>query len=231
MNHKKHRHHNKDVNFSIKLPFELSGKQKTVQKSFHKNNLVLDGCSGTGKTFISLYLSLQELKRKTYDKIIIVRSPVQTIDVGFLPGGIDLLSDGGKIEPFITPYKTIINDIMGGDTWTSLYGKSIFFEPGIAIRGLTFDNAIVIVDEMQNYNFHALDSIITRMGKNTKVIFCGDYYQSDFIKKHDKDGILKFLKIIDEVPFFHTISFSKNDIVRSDLVKQYIIAKEDFERK
>lgn len=213
----------------IKLPFELTGKQKNAKSAFQKNHLVLDGSSGTGKTVLSLYLALQAVKDKEFEKIIIVRSPKQTIDVGYLPGGIDLSGDGGKLLPFIAPYQKIVNDLMGKSYWDGAFGKTIFFEAGIAIRGITFDHAVVIVDEMQNYNFHELDSIITRLGDNTKLILSGDYYQSDLQKKSDKDGILKFLKILENVPYFHFTNFTRDDIVRSELVKQYIIAREDYE--
>jgi phosphate starvation-inducible PhoH-like protein len=218
------------TSYNIPLKFELTGKQKNAQIAFCKNHLVFDGSSGTGKTFIALYLALQALKNKQFERIIIVRSPTQTIDVGYLPGGIDLSGDGGKLLPFIAPYQKIVNDIMGKNYWDTAFCKTILFEAGIAIRGLTFDNAIVIVDEMQNYNFHALDSIITRLGSNTKLIMCGDYYQSDLVKKSDKNGILKFLSILESVPYFHFTHFTRDDIVRSDLVKQYIIAREDYER-
>lgn len=224
----------KDVSISrgsqIKLSFELTGKQKNAADAFNKNHLVLDGAAGVGKTWLALYLALQALKNKLFENIIIVRSPTQTIDVGYLPGGIDLSGDGGKLLPFIAPYQKIVNDIMGKNYWDSAFGKTLHFEAGIAIRGITFDNAIVIIDECQNYNFHALDSIITRLGSNTKLIMCGDYYQSDLIKKSDKNGILKFLAILENVPYFHFTHFTRDDIVRSDLVKQYIIAREDYEQ-
>lgn len=217
------------TSYNIPLKFELTGKQKNAITAFTKNHIVFDGCSGTGKTFLALYLGLQSIKNKSFERIIIVRSPTQTIDVGYLPGGIDLSGDGGKLLPFIAPYQKIVNDIMGKNYWHSAFGKTILFEAGIAIRGLTFDDAVVIVDEMQNYNFHALDSIITRLGNNTKLILCGDYYQSDLIKKSDKNGILKFLSILESVPYFHFTHFTRDDIVRSDLVKSYIIAREDYE--
>ena len=93
------------------------------------------------------------------------------------------------------------------------------------IRGITINNAVIIVDECQNLNFHELDSIITRLGKNSKIIFCGDYTQSDLTKESDKTGIINFMKILKELPEFTTVEFGINDIVRSDFLKSYIIAK------
>ena len=93
------------------------------------------------------------------------------------------------------------------------------------IRGITINNAIVIVDECQNLNFHELDSIITRVGKNSKIIFCGDYTQTDLTRENDKRGILNFMKILNSLDEFETIEFNIDDIVRSDFLKSYIIAK------
>ena len=93
------------------------------------------------------------------------------------------------------------------------------------IRGITINNAVVIVDECQNLNFHELDSIITRVGKNSKIIFCGDYTQTDLTRENDKRGILNFMKILKSINEFETIEFNIDDIVRSDFLKSYIIAK------
>lgn len=211
-------------------PFEFTSKQKNVKTAFSKNHIILDGSAGTGKTYIALYLSLLALQEKKFEKIIIVRSPQQTVEVGFLPGGIDFSTDGAKLAPFLIPYENIVNEIAGKGFWFSNFGKRIIFEPGVAIRGLTFDNAIVFVDEAQNFNFHALDSIITRLGKNSKFIMAGDYYQSDLKKTHDKSGFSDFLNILDKVDYFTRFSFTHKDIVRSELVKSYIIEKENYQK-
>jgi phosphate starvation-inducible protein PhoH len=112
-----------------------------------------------------------------------------------------------------------------------LYGnlksqETISFWSTSFIRGTTLDNAIVLVDEMQNLNFHELDSIITRIGENSKIVFCGDATQSDLVKTHEKNGILDFMKIINAMTYdFSTVEFGVDDIVRSGLVKNYIVAK------
>lgn len=191
------------------------------------DNLVLTGSAGTGKTFIALYLALEAMLEKTspYDKVIIVRSAVPTREMGFIPGSVE-----EKQEVFETPYKAICAELFGTNGAT-FYNKMITanqlqFTTTSYIRGLTIDNAIVIIDEMQNLNFHELDSVITRIGNNCKVIFSGDYHQSDFKDPSERDGIQRFLRIIEQMRYFTVVTFGWKDIVRSDFLRDYIMTKE-----
>ena len=188
-------------------------------------NLVLSGCAGTGKTFVAMYLAMKEMmdKPEIYRELIIIRSMVPTRDIGFLPG-----NEEEKKLAYTTPYRSICHDLFGYDqAWSKLVTqKKIRFESTSFIRGSTFDNAIVIVDEMQNCNFHELDSIITRVGEDCRIIFSGDYYQTDFKYEDEKNGLIKFLAIIEQMRFFRTIEFGWEDIIRSDLVRDYIMTKE-----
>lgn len=187
-------------------------------------NLLLHGYAGTGKTFISLYLALKYLAfSKNIHKVVITRSIVPTRDIGFLPGDLSK-----KIELYEAPYMSMCSELFGrGDAYSILKQKSIIeFLPTSYIRGITISDAVVIVDEMQNLNYHELDSVITRMGENSRIIFCGDFTQSDFTKKCDKDGIKDFMRILDRMKSFSKIEFKEDDIVRSGLVREYIIAKE-----
>ena len=188
------------------------------------NHLILTGTAGTGKTFMALYLALEDvLEGAEYDKLIIVRSMVPTREMGFLPG-----DKAAKEEAFTSPYKSICHELFGdkGSYAKMVSAGQIQFESTSYIRGATFDNAIIIVDEMQNLNFHELDSVITRVGRHSKVIFCGDYKQSDFKYDDEKNGIIKFLKIVEQVKNFSIINFGWEDIVRSDFVRDYIMTKE-----
>lgn len=189
------------------------------------DNLVLSGSAGTGKTFIGMYLALEDvLDRDTeYDKLFIVRSMVPTRDMGYLPG-----TKEEKEQAYILPYKAIANEFFGDiASYNKLItGKQIEFMSTSFIRGSTFDNCIMLVDEMQNLTFHELDSIITRVGKNSKIIFCGDYRQSDFKFQDERDGIMKFLNIVEQLKNFTMITFGWEDIVRSDFVRDYIMTKE-----
>ena len=189
-------------------------------------NLVLAGSAGTGKTFVAMYLALQtSLEPSTpYHKVIVVRSIVPTRDMGYLPG-----TKEEKVEPFETPYKTISLELFDYDS--AVYNKLINnhqmeFITTSFVRGTQLNNAIVIIDEMQNLNFHELDSVITRIGQDCRVIFSGDYYQSDFRDGYERDGIQRFLRIVERLKNFSVITFGWDDIVRSDFLRDYIMTKE-----
>ena len=209
-------------------PFEpISDKQTEVVKAYKAgNNLMLSGSAGTGKTFIALSLALEDVldKNTRYDRVVIIRSIVPTRDIGFLPG-----DEEEKKEAYTAPYRSIISDICQNDSeaWSKLIASGeLEFMSTSFIRGMTISNAIIVVDEFQNCNAHELDSVITRMGNNCKVIMCGDYYQSDFTKEAEKKSVLKFLEIVQQLNKFSCIEFTWQDIVRSDIVRDYIMTKE-----
>lgn len=111
-----------------------------------------------------------------------------------------------------------------------LYGNlktqgTISFWSTSFIRGTTLDNSIILVDEFANLNGHELDSIITRVGEDSKIMFCGDATQSDLIKTSERNGIIDFMKVLRVMPSFDIIEFDVEDIVRSSLVKEYLTAK------
>lgn len=191
------------------------------------SNIMLHGCAGTGKTFISLYLAIKDVLEGSEGKqsVNIIRSIVPTRDIGFLPG-----NEKEKSKVYEAPYYAIFSELFGrGDAYDAFKHKNMVkFHTTSFIRGLTLDNAIVIVDEMQNLNFHELDSVITRLGDNCRVIFCGDFVQSDFTKKSEQNGILDFMRIISKMDRFGFVEFNREDIVRSELVKEYICRKLDL---
>ena len=208
----------------------LTDNQKRLFESYPNKHLVAYGVAGTGKTFITLYNALKDvLNEKTpYEQIYIVRSLVATREIGFLPGDYEDKSDIYQI-----PYKNMVKYMfqMPSDAdFEMLYGNlkaqdTIKFWSTSYLRGTTLDNSIVIVDEFQNLNFHELDSIITRVGENSKICFCGDASQSDLTKTNDRNGIMDFMNILRKMESFDIIEFGIDDIVRSGLVKEYIIAK------
>jgi predicted ribonuclease YlaK len=209
------------------LQFEpVTNNQEIAYKAWDEgDNLVLSGSAGTGKTFIGMYLALEDIldKDTEYDKLFIIRSMVPTRDMGYLPG-----SKEEKEQAYILPYKAIANEFFGDVASYNkmVTSKQIEFMSTSFIRGSTFDNCIMLVDEMQNLTFHELDSIITRVGKHSKIIFCGDYKQSDFKFQDEKDGIIGFLTIVEQLKNFTMVNFGWEDIVRSDFVRDYIMTKE-----
>lgn len=207
----------------------LTQNQKLAIEAYEDgDNLVLAGSAGTGKTFIALYMALEEMlePNSPYRRIIIIRSAVPTRDIGFLPGTAE-----EKKMMYSIPYKNICNELFNDKgAWGKMTTASqIVFESTSFIRGSTWDDSLIIVDEMQNLTFHELDSVITRVGKQSRVIFCGDYRQSDFKYKDEKDGIFKFLNILEHMKNFSIVQFGWEDIVRSGMVRDYIMTKEMLE--
>lgn len=211
-------------------PYPITPKTANQSKTFdmyHKgNNMLLHGVAGTGKTFISLYLALNEvLVEREKKQIVIVRSVVPTRDMGFLPG-----NQKEKTKVYEQPYQAICTELFGrGDSYELLKAKNtIQFISTSFIRGVTLNDSIVIVDECQNMTFHELDSVITRLGENSRVVFCGDFRQSDLGKYEDRNGVKDFMKVLDKISSFRHVEFREEDIVRSGLVKDYIIAKDSL---
>ena len=223
---------NSDVMVDIK---PLTKSQEKVFDAYKKGkNIFAYGAAGTGKTFVALYLALKEVldQMSPYENVYIVRSLVSTREIGFLPGDHE-----DKSFLYQIPYKHMVKymfEMSDDSEFDMLYGAlkgqdTIKFWSTSFIRGTTLDNAIILVDEMQNLNFHELDSIITRVGENSKIIFCGDASQTDLTKTNEKNGILDFMKIISAMEDdFTSIEFGLEDIVRSGLVRKYLLAKLAF---
>jgi len=214
----------------------LTNNQKLFFDSYKRGDyfVALHGVAGTGKTFIALYKAIEEVldKSNPFSKIIVVRSAVQSREIGHLPGDVN-----EKMEIYQQPYRQICETLFGRkDAWDRLAEQHhIEFISTSFIRGMSFDNAIIIVDEMQNLTFEEIDTVMTRVGHMSKIIWCGDYRQTDLNKKkNDMSGILKFFDIAIHMSAFTKIEFTPDDIVRSSLVKDYILAKlkiEDMENK
>jgi predicted ribonuclease YlaK len=222
----------KPLNADILTDIEpLTENQRIFFEEYAKDkNMFGYGCAGTGKTFIALYLALKDVLREEtpYEKVYIVRSLVSTREIGFLPGDHE-----DKSSLYQIPYKNMVKymfEMASDQEFDQLYynlkaQETISFWSTSFIRGTTLDNAIILIDEMQNLNFHELDSIITRVGQDSKIIFCGDVRQSDLVKTHERNGIIDFMRIIETMEEFATVEFQLEDIVRSGLVRSYLISK------
>ena len=209
----------------------VTDSQQTVFDTWKEGkNQFLFGCAGTGKTFVSLYLALQQvLKNETpYDKVIVVRSLIPTREIGFLPG-----DEEDKAALYQVPYANMMQFMFeqpNEQAFSMLYDRlktqgSFYFMSTSFLRGLTFDNSIIIVDECQNLNFHELDTIVTRVGQDSKIFFCGDFGQSDLTRLNERNGLMDFLQILHEMDEFNCTEFNIGDIVRSGFVRSYLIQK------
>ena len=209
----------------------ITDNQKNVFDTWKKGkNQFLFGSAGTGKTFVSLYLALREVLdlKGDADKVILVRSLIPTREIGFLPG-----DEEDKAALYQVPYQNMVRwmfEMPNEQAFNNLYDKlkaqgTLFFLSTSFLRGLTFDNSIIIVDECQNLNFHELDTIITRVGQDSKILFCGDFNQTDLQKTNEKNGLHDFLRILEQMEEFNCTEFNLGDIVRSGFVRSYLINK------
>ena len=223
---------NKEVNMNDLVTIKpITDNQKVVFSTWKKGlNQFLFGAAGTGKTFISLYLALQETMdlKKPADKVILVRSLIPTREIGFLPG-----DEEDKAALYQVPYRNMVQfmfEMPNEQAFNGLYDKlkaqgSLYFLSTSFLRGLTFDNSVIIVDECQNLNFHELDTIITRVGQDSKIVFCGDFGQTDLVRNNEKNGLHDFMRILEEMKEFNCTEFTIGDIVRSGFVRSYLINK------
>lgn len=226
---------NDDFSLPIKIPQKIKRENlikivplsENQQKAFDNwksnKNLILDGVPGSGKTLIGSYLALNDILDPStpYKKLYIVRSVVSVRDIGHLPGDID-----EKQQIYELPYKEIFKKLFGfSDAWQKLKSQDLSeFLITSFLRGITLENCIILLDEMQNCNYQELLSIVTRVGENCKIIISGDYFQSDLHGK-EKEEVLKFLKILDRMDLFSRVTFEISDVVRSNFVKQFLIAE------
>ena len=218
------------IGINIRTFQPLTKNQKQVFDSYYNGkNLMLYGSAGTGKTFLSMYLSLQEvLESDLYHKLVIVRSAVPSKNQGFLPGSLK-----EKTKVYESPYYSICSELFGrGDAYDILKSKGkIEFHSTSYNRGITFSDCIILIDEIQNLTAPECDTIITRAGDNCKIIFAGDIRQTDLVRQHERSGMADFLKILRRMTAFDTIEFGAEDIVRSRLVKAYIMIRNELEDK
>ena len=210
----------------------LTENQKRIFKAWDEGkHLFIYGAAGTGKTFCALYKGLFDCLKTTpsYERVYLVRSLVATREIGFLPGDHE-----DKSSLYQIPYKNMVKYMfeLGNDQdFEMLYGalkaqETIKFWSTSFLRGVTLDNSVIIIDEMQNLNFHELDSIITRVGENTRIVFCGDAMQTDLRNSNEKNGIHDFMRILEMMPDdFAMVEMGVDDICRSGLVRNYLIAK------
>jgi len=206
----------------------LTTPQKQMMESyFSGNSIFASGSAGTGKSLVALYLALNDLldRDQPIEHVKIIRSVVPTREVGYLPGSID-----EKISVYETPYRELFSFLFDMPTSYDKFKESgkVEFMPTSFLRGQTWDNSVIVVDEVQNLNFHEVNTVMTRVGRNSKIILVGDSNQSDLFKSNrDISCIERLDKVLSNNNFFDTIYFQRQDIVRSDFVRAWIECIED----
>jgi len=219
---------NERLNFNLKNIDPLTVNQERTYESWDDDqNLLLVGTAGTGKSFLSVYLGMKSiLEMKEQSRLVVIRSVVPTRDMGFLPG-----SNKEKSKVYEAPYYAIFSELFErGDAYEYLKNKSVVeFMTTSFVRGITVNDAIILVDEFQNMTPSELHSVFTRIGRNCRVIFAGDIKQNDLNPRREESGFKDFFKVINRMKGFEVIEFTRDDIVRSDIVKSYIIAREELE--
>lgn len=213
----------------IRIEAKTENQGQFMSQYDHKPAFLLHGCAGTGKTFIALYRALEEVMEGNTkrDQVVIVRSAVPSREIGHLPGDQD-----EKTEVYSAPYQSICQELFPGKFMAYkrlVESQYIDFMSTSFVRGITLDNSVIIVDECQNLNDMEINSIMTRVGSNTKIIFSGDFRQTDLNKRNDMSGMKKFMATVEGMPSFCSIEFGTEDIVRSKLVREYIEARMKFE--
>jgi len=220
--------------FSVDKLLTVKPLTENQQKAFdywgENYNLILSGFQGTGKTYLALYLALKSLLLRKYEKVVIVRSIVPTRNIGFLKG-----SQAEKEEIYEQTYKHLVNKLLPNipnayDTMKK--EKTIEFLSTSFIRGNNLDNCVAVVDEFQNCTYHELSSILTRFGENSRVIFSGDFFQSDLKFSDEQSGVLQFLKVLSLMEEdFRRVDFQISDVVRSGLVKRFLLAEHELRQQ
>lgn len=221
----------RSLHFELKRIEPITDNQDKVFESYKNDqHLFLHGCPGTGKTFLAMYLALQDVLKGNYNKIVIVRSAQSSKDIGFLPG-----DEKEKLEVYQAPYRLICNELFGrADAYEILKTKGMVeFHSTSFLRGSTIDDAILIYDEIQNSRYMEQKTVISRLGKNARLILCGDLNQDDLSSEryNEKTGLDTLMKVLHEIPSVDRIDFVEEDIVRSGFVKEFILAENKVARR
>ena len=206
----------------------LSDKQKEFFAAIEKNTITIaTGPAGTSKTFTACYAAIKNLSSTSpINKIILTKPIVEAGEnLGFLPGSVD-----EKMAPYMESFVTTFHKIIGKQMFDKLKESDrIEMRPVAYMRGSTFNNAFMILDEAQNMNFHQLMTYITRLGENSKMVICGDVSQHDI--KHNLVALPEFQKMIQNVNSIGTFNFEKKDIVRNKIIVDIVEKYEEWKEK
>jgi len=203
-------------------------QRDAIRSYLEGNDIAMLGTAGTGKSLVALYLAAHSLtdERQAIEQIIVIRAPVPAIDQGFLPGDLD-----EKQAVYEDPYPPLLAKLFGPATTyekMKAAGKLVFRTPSY-LRGVTFDNAVVVLEEVQNCAFEHIDTVMTRLGENSRIIVTGDTRQMDLNRTHGyASGIRDFIQVSRDMNDFEIVEFNKHDIVRGPRVRSWITACESL---
>lgn len=219
-----------NTGLELKVIGPITDNQIKAFRFYENNNdLILYGCAGTGKTFISMYLALKQILdgRSYFHKLIIIKTAQPTKQIGHLPG-----TEKQKLEAYENPYRVICSQLFGrDDAYEILKQRGVVEFHGTSfLRGSTLDNSIILIDEVQNQSYQELRTVVTRPGDHSRVIICGDTKQDDLTSERYKEesGFRKALQVFNLMPSIKSIAFTVDDIVRSGFVREFIIAEESL---
>lgn len=220
----------KQQNLELKDIYPITDNQvRTVQNYNQGDNLLLHGCAGTGKTFLSIFLALKEIMdgRTRRNRLVIIRTAQSSKDIGFLPG-----SEKQKLEVYEAAYRAICSELFHrDDAYEILKQKGVIEFHGTSfLRGTTIDNAIILVDEVQNQRYVELRTVLTRTGDHSRIILCGDTKQDDLTSERYKEssGLPDMIKVLQNMDSISSVQFTIDDIVRSGFVRDFIISENEL---
>lgn len=210
------------MKLELNLHHPLTENQKRVLKS-RKDHLLVQGPAGTAKTYSVLARGLVKVSAGDVDQIIIIRSPVEIRKIGHLPGDAD-----EKMDPYAAPYIGLLAEISPKMNYRALVSKRLLcFTPTTFLRGTTFHNSFVIVDEYQNLSEHELDTVMTRVGQGTQLCVVGDPAAQSDLPRHEQGEQADIIDTFASMECVDHVQFSVEDVVRSGFVKDYHIARSE----
>lgn len=202
---------------AIMLEAKTDRQQVHINALTEADQVIISGCAGTGKTYVTATYAAQQYQSKSYNKIIITRPHVEVgKGLGYLKGDL-----GEKTMPWVTPIIEVLEEHLGkGVVETGIKNGNIEVAPLALMRGRSFNQALILLDEAQNLNFQEIKMLTTRVGEGSKLIINGDIQQSDL---KESDGLSKIIHLVKKYQLpIPLVEYNIEDVVRSGITKQWL---------